>query len=262
MRKMVLLGLFASGCSLGWSHTITSTAAGEPELGIDSATWFQGVPGHVWLSWPNAELCDEEDWFCRDNLDATMTVLSATCKGCRFVEDPTGRTELRSVYVDAIATVDGPISIVATLRFDATKQTTQVRGTVTGDHEVALIATCAVIDSAALLVTTGLDASAFRDCSDRRATDTVVLFPTIHTAHSGDFAWFCASLDDCGNSPQVTTTPPAAAWRRLADWRSTPFVVPIQDASTTEVLLSVPLATGELSTVSVPVPPVAAPEPP
>lgn len=253
---MALVGLLASGCGLGWSHTITTTAAGEPALGIEYGTWFQGIPGQALLSWPNAEVCNEDDWFCTDNLDATMSVLSATCNGCRFVTDPTGMTGLGFISANAIATVDGPISIVATLRFDATKQTAQVTGKVTGDHEVALVATCAVIDSAALLVNTGLDASAFRDCSDRRATDTVVLFPTIHTAHSGDFAWFCTSLDDCGNSPQVTTTPPAAAWRHLADWRSTPFVVPIQDATTTAILLSMPLATGELSTATVPVPPL------
>ena len=262
MRKMVLVGLFTSGCTLGWDHTITTIAPGEPAVEIESGTWFQGAPGNAWLTWPNAELCDDEDWFCRDNPDATMTVLSAACNGCSFVEDPTGKTGLNSVSADAIATVDGPISIVATLRFDATKATVQVTGTVTGDHEVALVATCAGVDSAVLSGNASVEASAFRECGDRRATDTIVLFPAIHTARSGDFEWFCTSLDGCGGSRQLTITPAAVAWGSTAGPDYDRFaIMPPLAAATTEITLSVPLATGELSTVAVPVPPVTEDEP-
>ena len=256
---MVLLGLFASGCDLG--PEVLPIAAGEPAVRIESGTWFQGMPGNAGLTWPNAMLCDEEDWSCA-NPDATMTVLSATCNGCRFVEDPTGKSTSRSVNANAFATVDGPISIDATLRFDATGATAHVTGTVTGDHEVALVATCAVVENALLAGNARVDPRAFRECDDRRATDTVVLFPLIHTAHSGDFAWFCTSLDNCGGSPQVAIMPPAVAWGHTVDPGYNPFVVMPALGAATMAMLSVPLATGELSTVSVTVPSVAERETP
>src|SRR5436190_783371 len=116
MRNVVLLGVFASGCLA--SREPLPIAAGQPSVGIEEGTWFQGEGNAVWLSYPNAALCDEEDWFCMNNPDATMTVVSATCNGCTFVEDPTGKTGLRFVVADAISNVDGPITIDAKLRFD------------------------------------------------------------------------------------------------------------------------------------------------
>jgi hypothetical protein len=65
-------------------------------------TWFQGELNAVRLSYPNAELCDDEgDWSCVNNPDATMTVVSATCNGCTFVEDPTGKSGLNFVLANA-----------------------------------------------------------------------------------------------------------------------------------------------------------------
>lgn len=72
-----------------------------------------------------------------------------------------------------------------------------------------------------------LVASELRDCDPagtRSATDTVVVFSTIHTAHSGDVARFCTGLD-CGSSRHVTTTPPAAAWATVEDEGYRPFIV-------------------------------------
>jgi hypothetical protein len=257
MRNVVLLGLFTSGCLASREPVI---AAGQPSVGIEEGTWFQGARNAVWLSYPNAMLCDEEDWSCVNNPDATMTVVSAICNGCTFVEDPTGKTGLSSVEADAIANVDGRITIHAKLRFDATKAIAQATGSVTGDHEVALVATCALVDSAVLSGTHFLAASELRDCDPagtRSATETVVVFPKIHTAHSGDFAGFCTSLD-CGGSRQVTTMPPAAAWGVVEDGYYTPFIVmPLLNATTTAISLSLPLPTGELSTISLALPPLA-----
>lgn len=258
MRNVLLLGVFASGCLA--SRGPLPISAGQPSVGIEQVTWIQGNRYAVWLSYPNAALCDDEDWFCVDNADATMTVVSATCSGCTFVEDPTGKTGLRGVVVNAIANADGPISIAAKLQFDATKAIADVTGSVTGDHEVSLVATCALVDSAVVSGHHYLVASDLRECDPagtRNATDTVVVFPTIHTAHSGDFASFCTSLD-CGGSRQVTTTPPVAAWGAVKDWSYAPFIVmPPLDATTTAILLNLPLATGELSTISLAVPPLA-----
>ncbi len=257
MRNVVLLGLFTSGC-LGPQEP--AIAAGEPSVEITEGTWFQGEPSTVRLSYPNATLCDEEDWSCVNNGDATMTVVSAICHGCTFVEDPTGKTGLGAVEAVAIANVDGPITIDAKLRFDATGSSAQVTGSVTGDHEVALVATCALVDSAVLSRTRYPVARDLRDCDStrtRRATETVVVFPNLHTAHSGDFAGFCTSLD-CGSSRQVTAMPAAAAWGAVEDRSYTPFIVmPALDATTTAISLSFPLSTGELSTLSLAVPPLA-----
>ena len=86
----------------------------------------------------------------------------------------------------------------------------------------------------------------------------MLVFPTIHTAHSGDYPGFCTSLT-CGSARQVVTVPAAAAWGAV-DSRSTPFIVmPPLDATTTAISLSMPLATGELSTISLAVPPLASP---
>ena len=256
MRSAVVLGLFAAGC-LGPRDPPIS--AGQPRVGIEYGTWFQGERNAVWLSYPNAELCGDDDWFCVDNPDTTMTVLSATCTGCTFVEDPTGKTRLSFVSADAIANVDGVIAIDAKLRFDATKAIAQVTASVIGDHEVALVATCALVDSALLSNDHLLVASELRDCDSaetRSTTDTVVVFPKVHSAHSGDFARFCTSLD-CGGSRTVVATPPAAAWGEVANGSYSPFIVmPRLDATTTAISLSLPLATGALSTISLRVPPL------
>ena len=161
---------------------------------------------------------------------------------------------------DAIANVDGRITIEATLRFDATAAIAQVSGSVTGDPEVALVATCALVDSAVVSGKHSSAARELRDCDPagtRRTTETVVVFANIHTAYSGDFAGFCTSLD-CGGAGQVTTMPPAAAWSVVADRHYDPFIVmPPLNATTTEIGLSLPLLTGELSTVSLAVPRLA-----
>lgn len=253
-----LLGLLGVGC-LGRQEL--PIAPGEASIDIVEGTWFQGARSSVWLSYPNATLCDEEDWSCVDP-ETTMTVVSATCNGCTFIEDPTGKIGPGMVAADAIASVDGRITIDATLRFGATGPLAQVTGSVTGDHEVALVATCALVDSAVLAASrSSLGAGDLRDCkhaSTRRSNETVLVFPDIHTAHSGDFAGFCTSLD-CRGARTVTTTPPAAAWGNVHDGYYIPFIaMPPLDPTTTAISLSLPLATGELSTLSLAVPPLAA----
>lgn len=253
MRNVVLLGLFTSGCMS------PPLAPGEPSVAITAAIWFQGARNAVDLRFPNAELCHFEDWSCVDNRDATMTVVSATCHGCTFVEDPTGKSGFGGVRADAIALVDGPITIDAKLRFDATNTIAPVSGSVTGDHEIGLVATCALVATAALSGKPFLAASALRDCdqtSTRSAAETVLVFPAIHTAHSGDFRGFCTSLA-CGSSRQVTSVPAAAAWGAIEN-SYTPFIVmPPLNATTTAISLSMPLYTGELSTLSIELPPLA-----
>ncbi|HET9622349.1 MAG TPA: hypothetical protein VFP84_13345 [Kofleriaceae bacterium] len=257
MRKVVLLGLFASGCLTLHELPIS---AGNPSIESDRDTWFQGERHEVWLNYPNAELCDKEDWTCKDNLSATMTVMSATCHGCTFVEDPTGKTGLSFVVADAIANIDGPISIEATLRFDASNAIARVASSVTGDHEVRLAAACALADSAALRKNHTIVARDLRDCDPagkRSVADTVLVFPSIQTAHSGSASDFCTTLGGCAGSREISTVPPVAAWGNIEDRSYAPFIVmPPLDATTTAILLSVPLATGQTSTISLALPPL------
>jgi hypothetical protein len=262
MRIVVLIGLLASGCTL-WQTREPPIEAGTPDVFIGIGTWFQGEPNELGLDYPNAELCDEEDWSCVNNPAATMTVLSATCHGCTFVDDPTGKSALKGVSATAIATADGPITIEATLQFDATQQVAHVTGSVTGDHEVSLAATCALIDRAALGPHNELTASQPRDCDPagtRSATDAVLVFPTVQFAHGQPLPRFCVELDtSCGGEPTVTATPAATAWGQVTDSLFAPFLVmPPLDATTTAITLSLPLLTGEVSTISLSIPPLAA----
>lgn len=230
--------------------------------------WIQGQPGLADLEWPNEVLCDEEDWSCTGGARLTMTVMSVQCNGCDVLDDPTGRTALNQISLIAMATTDGPITVTAELRFDATGEIRRVAASTTGDHEVALEAPCRLLDPT---VPTSFDVpdSQLRDCTTtRRPDDRVVVFPVIRTFH-GNLRLPFGCYDLCSTNwsnkfrsqSSITITPPAVDWGHSgavhADGYSDgSFAILPALGSTSTVSLSGPLASGEISTVSVAIPPV------
>ncbi len=246
------------------------------ELPVDPGTasvtttgpWIQGEPSSAALEWPNKELCDEEDWSCTGGSRLTMTVMSVQCNGCDILDDPTGTTALNSTYLVATATTDGPVTVTADLRFDATGEIRRVVASTTGDHEVMLEASCRLLDPAVPINVEVRD-SQLRDCTTtRQPSDRVVVFPLIRTFH-GALRLPFGCYDLCSTSwfpkfrtqSSITITPPPVDWGMSfavhADGYSDGSFAILPDlGSTSTVSLSAPLAGGEISTVSVAIPPM------
>ncbi|HEX8108980.1 MAG TPA: hypothetical protein VF516_14710 [Kofleriaceae bacterium] len=233
-----------------------------------SGPWIQGQPGSAALEWPNKELCDEEDWSCTGGSRLTMTVMSVQCSGCDVLDDPTGRTALNGTSFVAMATTDGPILVTADLRFDATGEIRRVVASATGDHEVMLEAPCRLLDPA-VPINFDVPDSQLRDCTTtRRPDDRVVVFPLVRTYH-GALRLPFGCYDLCSTTwfhkfrsqSSIAITPPPVDWGHSSavhadGYSDGSFAILPPLGSTSTVSLSAPLASGEISTVSVAIPPV------
>lgn len=193
--------------------------------------WIQGRPTHVGFQWPNASICNFDDWFCRWPEGLTTTVIAVTCHGCTVIDDPTGTTawSMTPRSITAVATTDGAIAVDITLRFDATGDERTVSAAAHGDHEVALEAECRLIDIAELHYGTTAPEqltppSAFRPCgATRLATEAVVVFPAIRTHHDWRYFPFCFPGWGCETGwseplrplQQLSMTPPPAGWGQV-----------------------------------------------
>jgi hypothetical protein len=246
---------------------------GEPSLTMNGP-WTQGAPRTASLAWPNFYQCGDDDWTCAPrSSDTTMTVLSLACQGCNVIDDPTGSSFVNGTDVRAIATTDGPITLDASIRFDPTGATRQLSATAMGDHEIALEATCGLVDSTALaqaLKSEGgfVAAADVRDCaSTRLATDTVVIAPAIRSYH-GEFRFpFCSDHQSPCEGPDwhEQRRPRSSIQMTLAptDWGGSNgfpafYFAALPDPGATQSLtLSTALATGEIVTTSVAIPPLA-----
>ena len=233
-----------------------------------SGPWIQGEPSSAVMEWPNKELCSDEDWSCTGSGRLTMTVMSVHCDGCDVLDDPTGRTGLYPTSLIATATTDGPITVTADLRFDATGEIRRVGASTTGDHEVALEAQCRLLDPAVPLdhVVSG---SQLRDCNTtRRPDDRVVVFPLMRT-FGGALRLPFGCYDLCStpwshkfrSQSSIAITPPPVDWNwsdavRADGYADGAFAILPALGSTSTVSLSAPLASGEISTVSVAIPPI------
>lgn len=258
MRWLVVL-VVLPGCL--FSHP---SQPGDPEVFL-SSSWIQGEPTEARVYWAYA--CDGgDDWGCPST---TITVQHVYCQGCSVIDDLAGQSFQPIAPIVAVATTDGPITITATLRFDATGEIRSVSGTTTGDHEVALEATCRSIDSATLAsrdLQAAVPASLFRPCDAKRpATDTLVVFPAIRTAHGAARFPFCAfeagactSGDGDRLRPRsaLSITPAPTGWGRTDEIAPAEFAVLPPLGATTTVSLSTPLAGGATATASVEIPPV------
>jgi len=230
--------------------------------------WIQGEPSRGVLEWPNKELCSDDDWSCAGGARLTMTVLSVQCSGCDLLDDPSGTTVLNSTPLIATATTDGQITVPADLRFDATGEVRHVVASTTGDHEVALEAPCWLLDPA-VPISFDVPDWELRDCTTtRRPDDRVVVFPIIRTFRGAlRLPFGCNDLcsgpwfDKFRSQSSIVITPPAADWGRSSavhadGYADGSFAILPALGSTSTVSLSAPLASGEISTVSVAIPPV------
>jgi hypothetical protein len=184
------------------------------------------------------------------------------------LEDPTGSTQLNSTSLIATATTDGPVTVTADLRFDATGEIRRVVASTTGDHEVALEASCRLVDPAVPLDRDVPD-SQLRACdTTRRPDDRVVVFPLIRTDHGAlRLPFGCYDLcstrwgDRFRSQSSIAMTPPPVDWHwssaiHADGYSEGSFAILPALGSTPTVSLSAPLAGGEVSTVSIAIPPI------
>lgn len=172
---------------------------------------FLGEPTHGFMRWLNEYECGRDDWTCRTPPGLTKTVLGLTCHGCDVVVDPTGTTTttLNDTEFTVVATTDGPITIDARMRFDATGKETTVTASATGDHEVALEARCGLVDSQVLAAAAKDPTPSFHFESDqiqacgstRTSSQTVLIFPQIRTFQGNLRFPFCLSSGSSCSGP-------------------------------------------------------------
>lgn len=237
-------------------------APGEPAARL-SPIWIQQEPTQIVFTWPNATQCEDES--CIPPVPP-LTIVQIACHGCDIIGDPTGTTTPNWSVVTAVATTDGPITIDATLRFDATGDKRLVTASTTGDHEVAVEAECKLIDASELTANTlrtEFPVALFRACGATRASsEAVVLFPVIRTAGGAARFPFCIGNPTCTNnygSPLrpiagLSITPPTTRWATTTASDHKDFTVLPADVPGPTVSISTPLAGGAVSTASVAIP--------
>jgi hypothetical protein len=265
----ICIALAAAGLCACFGHEVP-VAPGAAELFV-YGPWIQGASSEIHVEWSNFYQCSDEDWTgCRMPPSATMSIVSLHCGGCALLEDPTGAHYVSETNLRATATTDGPVEIEATLRFDATGEERTLRASASGDHEVALQATCHLVDTqtfAEALKTGDGFVTGLRDCeSTRMPSETVVIAPVIATFHSRLLFPFCRDgWDPCeGYSYHEQQRPRSTLTMSVAPaaWGASPALpgfyfaaLPPLDGAPT-ITLSTPLATGEISTTSVAIPPL------
>jgi hypothetical protein len=259
MRMMIAALLLGTGC-LGLQET--PNTPGDPDLFFESQSyWVQGESNDVAADWSNA-CAGTGDWFCPSS---TMTVEDVSCAGCTVTHDPIHVTANDGVVFGGVATTDGTITMVAQLRFDPTGATAQVSQSVTGDHEVALEATCKLIDNAVLqqYLAGAVPAGMFRDCDTPRGVhDVAVVFPALRTFHGNARFPFCADNPKCvlrNGDPlrlrsALAIAPAPTGWGRSAQIEPAEFAIMPDMATDTDVTLSTPLMPTGVGTATVQIP--------
>jgi len=254
-----VLGTLVAACLTSGCRSVP-LAPGEPSARL-SPKWIQGDPTEVVFTWPNAMDCGVDDWGCAPPVPP-LTVVQITCHSCDVIDDPTGITTPNWSVMTAVATADGPITIDATLRFDATGDERHVALSTTGDHEVALEAECKLIETSALSSRGAIPVELFHECGATHvAGETAVVFPRIRTA-AGDARFpFCVGRpcttyygEELRPISSLMIAPSPTSWayttaNDVNEFAVLPPVIPDQSVS-----VSAPLASGTISTVSVPIP--------
>jgi hypothetical protein len=243
VAPFVVLVLFAS---------CTELPLTEPELSYDGSTWFENERQQLTVRWPAAESCSNSGWNCERGPLPRFRITAVTCDGCRAIDVPYNKTYFNADGFDFEATTTDPITIDVEVESGGTHRTLTRRGM--GDRELAVHVRCQVVPTV-LLAETNISSNAFHDCGPtRRPQDTVVLSVSIHTFHGTERYPFCP--DDARCSPawprktsSISYAPAPDAWR----WDSALY----SRAEGATVTVSAPLNTGEISTTTVMVPPIA-----
>jgi hypothetical protein len=223
--------------------------------------WVQGESNDAIAIWGNS-CAGTGDWFCPSS---TMTVEDVSCTGCAVTHDPIHVTAQDRVVFGGVATTDDTITMVAQLRFNPTGEIAQVSESVTGDHEVALEATCKLIDNVVLQqhIAGAVPAAMFRDCDTPRAPhDVAVVFPVLRTFHGMARFPFCADNPGCvlrnGDPLRLRSAlaiePAPTGWGRSDQIAPAQFAIVPDMAADTDVQLSTPLMPTGVGTATVHIP--------
>jgi hypothetical protein len=260
MKAILLMGVMVSGCV---TDAMADYPPGVLTVFSESQEWIQGEPINAWLDFDYH--CPPDDFQCPRT---PMTVLHVACDGCEILEDPTGNAPAIRPRIRAVATVDGPITLEATVRKEATGEVRQMSATMTGDHEVALDAECTSIDTRTVMNRAPNDGTPlpFRSCETTRLpSESVVLFPVIRTFRGGRRFPFCIHGGACTTwagrklrplaSLSIQPAPTGWGTSYTAEFAGEFAILPPL-GSTQTVSLNARLATGEVSTTSVAVPPL------
>lgn len=259
MRMIIAALWLATGCA-GLQED--QNTPGFPGLFFESQSyWVQGESNQVIAEWSNS-CAGTGDWFCPSS---TMTVEDVHCAGCTVAHDPIHVTAQDDVVFAGIATTDQTITMVAQLRFNPTGATAQVSESVTGDHEIALEATCKLIDSAVLqqYLAGAVPAGMFRDCdTPRGADDVAVVFPALRTYHGKARFPFCADGPECmapsGDPVRLRSSlaivPAPSGWGRSDQIDPADFAIMPDTAAGTDATLSTPLMPAGVGTATVRIP--------
>jgi hypothetical protein len=265
VMRILSLGMLASAAVAAACPACTTIPLSPGEPGVRASTqWIQGEPTEVVFTWNNATEC-EDDWSCVPP-QPPLTILHLACQGCSVVGDPTGTSTPNWAVVKAVATVDGPITLSATLRFDATSDQRVVSATATGDHEVALEAACKVVDSAE--VTSGpigrsVPIALFQPCgATRLASQTAVVLPVIRTFQGTTRFPFCAGGGPCTNYfgeqlrplASIAIAPAPTSWAFTIDTPAAMFAALPSVIVDPTVTVSAPLADGTIAKTSIVIP--------
>jgi hypothetical protein len=254
IMRMAAVGLLLGpGCA----YPQEPNTPGEPELYVfdfpDSRFWVQGESNDVIAAWSNT-CAGTGDWLCPYS---SMTVEDIHCAGCLVTHDPIEVLSSDRVVFGGIATTDGAITVGAQLRFDQTGATRMVSLTATGDHEVALEATCKLIDSAALqrYLAFTVPTELFRDCDTPRGTgDVAVVFPVLRTFQGKARFPFCADSSECTRPRSSLSISLAPTGWGHSDRLPGQFAILPDVAVDTDVALSAPLMPTGLGTAMVTIP--------
>ena len=153
-----------------------------------------------------------------------------------------------------MATTTGAITLAVTV--ETAGETRQLTATATGDRELALNVTCEVIRTG-LLDQSVIESSELVPCGATHAADqTVVLAPSIITAHGAARFPFCPDGAACSPAYPRKTSQIVFAGAAYA-WTPRQFVTLTDATAAHQVSVAAPLADGTLSTALVTTPELA-----
>jgi len=226
----------------------------EPRLSYLPGPWFEGERQRMTVEWPAAQACNNDGESCTYGDVPQVQVTSVSCDGCRAFDVPSSRIYYGGADFDFEATTTDAITLTLGVEANGEHRVLTAHGI--GDRELALHAFCKVA------ITSVIDGNSystqdFYDCLPTRLpSETVIVALAIETLHGNVRFPFCPDDATCSPSTQratstISVTPPPDRWVFSYPAFSGP------DGAT--VAISAPLDTGEISSATVVIPPVASP---
>jgi hypothetical protein len=232
----------------------TSLPMTEPRLSYRPGPWYEAERERMTVEWPAAQACENGAWSCTYGDVPQVQVTAVTCDGCRAFDVPSNRIYSGRADFDFEATTTDAITLTVGVEADGEHRTLTAHGL--GDRELALHARCTVAITSVLDGTSSSNQD-FYDCRPTRLpSETVVVELMIETLRGHERFPFCpddltCSLGNQRRTSTISVTPAPDRWAFSYPAFSGP------DGAT--VTIGVPLDTGEISSATVVIPPVASP---